>query len=174
MPIYPNYFVEPKSRFDIRKIARVIRESFHLENVKWFPIVAILDMLPEIFEGFSYEVVIDNELPKETHADTDILSGHIRIKQSVYDGACAGNGRDRMTIAHEIGHFLMICVCGFKMERNFERKCRNACRDPEWQAKCFAGELLVSADLMHGCSVEEIMKTCGVSRAAAEYQYNHM
>lgn len=70
-----------------------------------FRLQKLLDVLAEVFEDFSYEIVEDDELPLGTHADTDVLTGHIRIKQSVYNNACNGNGRDRMTIAHEIGHF---------------------------------------------------------------------
>jgi Zn-dependent peptidase ImmA (M78 family) len=31
----------------------------------------------------------------------------IILREDVYEGAHAGNGRDRMTVAHEIGHLLM-------------------------------------------------------------------
>ena len=93
------------------------------------------------------------------------------IYASVYEGACNGNGRDSMTIAHEIGHYFTICFCGFKFERNFTNKQVKIYCDPEWQAKWFAGELLVPAHLMKGCSVEEIIEKCGVSYDAAEIQY---
>ena len=76
-----------------------------------------------------------------------------------------------MTIAHELGHYFTICFCGFKLERNFTNKKIKAYRDPEWQAKCFAGELLVPAHLMKGCSVGEIIEECGVSYDAAKIQY---
>lgn len=169
-----KYIVEPKSRRDLRLLARVVRIELRLDDQKYFPITELLDVLPEIFKDFSYEIVEDNELPIGTHADTDARTGNIRIKESVYDGACDGNGRDRMTIAHELGHFLTLHFLGFKLERNFSRKNVEAFRDPEWQAKCFAGELLVPAHLMKGCSVEEIMGQCGVSYDAALCQYKHI
>lgn len=169
-----EYIVEPKSRLELRELTMVLRKHLKLENEKYFPIAELLDVLAVIFDNFSYEIVEDNELPPGTHADTDALTGHIRIKQSVYDGACDGNGRDRMTIAHELGHFFTLCFCGFKLERNFSRKEVEAYRDPEWQAKCFAGELLVAAHLMKGCSVSEIELECGVSHDAAICQYKHI
>ena len=79
-----------------------------------------------------------------------------------------------MTIAHEIGHFFTLCFCGFKFERNFSYKKVAAYRDPEWQAKCFAGELLIPAHLMKGYSVSEIVRECGVSYTAADFQYRHI
>ena len=100
-----NYMVEAKSRSDLRRLARLLREHLHLDEVLYFPIVELLDVLTELFDDFSYEIVEDSALPKKVHADTDIRTGHIRIKESVYEGACNGEGRDRMTIAHEIGHY---------------------------------------------------------------------
>lgn len=166
------YIVEPKSRKQLRELTMVLRQSLNLENVKYFPITELLDVLTEIFESFSYEIVENHELPPDTHGDTDVLTGHIRIKQEVYDNACDGNGRDRMTIAHEIGHYFTLCFCGFKLERNFSNEKVITYRDPEWQAKCFAGELLVPAHLMKGCSVKQIVSECGVSYQAAKLQYN--
>jgi Zn-dependent peptidase ImmA (M78 family) len=166
-----EYIVEPKSRQNLRDLALILRKFLNLENEKYFPITELLDVLAEIFDNFSYEIVEDNELSFGTHADTNTLAGHIRIRESVYEGACNGNGRDRMTIAHELGHYFTICFCGFKLERNFANKKVKTYSDPEWQAKCFAGELLVPAHLMKGCSVEEIVEECGVSYDAAEIQY---
>ena len=111
--------VEAKSRKDIRSLVRNFRRYFNLDDCLYFPITALLDILTEVFPGYNYEIVYDNELSADTHADTDITTGNIRIKQIVYDRACAGEGRDRMTIAHEIGHYFMLKFCGFKLERNF-------------------------------------------------------
>ena len=166
-----EYIVEPKSRQELRELALFLRRRLNLENEKYFPITELLDVLAEIFDNFSYEIVGNNELPFGTHADTNTTTGHIRIKESVYEGACRGSGRDRMTIAHEIGHFFTLCICGFKLERNFTKKTIEPYRDPEWQAKCFAGELLVAAHLMKGCSINDIVEECGVSYDAAEIQY---
>ena len=166
-----EYMVEAKSRADLRMLAQQFRCWLHLENALYFPVVELLDILPEIFQTFSYEVVPDNEFPDEIHADTDICTGHIRIRESVYDGACEGNGRDRMTIIHEIAHYFMLCVCGFRLQRNFSQKKIPAYYDPEWQAKCFAGELMVPAHLCFNRNPYEIAALCGVSDDAAHFQY---
>lgn len=139
-----------------------------------FPLFELLDVFTEIFDDFNYEVVEDTVLSKKVHADTDIRTGHIRIKESVYNGACNGEGRDRMTIAHEIGHYFMLCFCGFKLERNFSDRKIPIFRDPEWQAKCFAGELMIPAHLVKGMSKFEITRRCGVSFNAAHEQYKHL
>ena len=128
----------------------------------------------ELFPKFSYEIVPDSTFPDNVHADTDVMSQHIRIKESVYEGAADGNGRDRMTIAHEIGHFFTLCFCGFKFQRNFKKEKIPAYKSPEWQAKCFAGELLVDYDLVRNMQPYEIVEKCGVSYEAAYYQYRQI
>lgn len=169
-----SYMVEAKSRKEIRSLVRVFRQHFNIDDCLYFPIVELLDVLAVFFPDYNYEIVEDNELPADTHADTDITTGNIRIKQTVYDRACAGEGRDRMTIAHEIGHYFMLKFCGFKLERNFSEKNVDTCRDPEWQAKCFAGELLVPAHLVNGMTQAEISVRCGVSLDAAGIQHKKL
>lgn len=169
-----SYKVEPKSRAEIRAYAHEFRKYLKLDKHLYFPIVELLDIMSDIFYGFSYEIVDDNELPLNVHADTDITKGHIRIKESVYDGACNGEGRDRMTIAHEIGHYFLIYYCGFRLERNFDGKELRSFEDLEWQAKCFAGELLIPAHLVGDLTPEEISEKCGVSFDAAKVQHKSM
>lgn len=169
-----EYVVEPKSRRDLRMLARLLRYKLGLEDEIYFPIVELLDVLCEMFPKFSYEIVEDSLLPRNVHADTDVMHHHIRIKESVYEGAVNGNGRDRMTIAHEIGHYFTLCFCGFRFQRNFKKEPVPTYKSPEWQAKCFAGELLVDYQLAKNMKPFEIMESCGVSIDAANYQYKKM
>ena len=165
-----KYIVEPKSRSDMQAYANLLRRNLGLTDVLYFPIVELLDSLAEIFPDFSYEIVPDRELGPSIHADTDIRTGHVRIKESVYERACNGEGRDRMTSAHEIGHYFTLCCCGFRLTRNFGRASVPPYKDPEWQAKCFAGELMVPSQLTQGMNPAKIAKKCGVSFDAALYQ----
>lgn len=166
-----DYLVEAKSRKDLRNLARVLRKTLRLENILYFPVVELLDIMTIIFPDFSYDIVPDDELPINRHADTDIRTGHIRIKETVYLRACKGEGRDRMTITHEMSHYFTLYFCEFKLERNFNHRQIPAYRDPEWQAKCLAGELMVPFDLAKGMCPELIASQCGVSLDAARVQY---
>lgn len=169
-----EYLVEPKSRRDIRAWANLLRKHLKIGNLLYVPVVQLLDILAEVFAGsFSYEIVPDEYFAEDTHADTDVRTGHIRIKESVYERACDGEGRDRMTIAHEIGHFFMLCYGGFKLRRNFGNDDVKPYEDPEWQAKCFAGEFMISGQLTMKMNPWEIADKCGVSLDAAIYQYRH-
>jgi len=166
----PQYMVQPCSRTDLRFSAMQLKSVFGLENRLYFPVMRLLEVLHLPFPLFSYEVVEDREFPEDKHAHTDVTNHVIAIKQSVYDGAHEGNGRDRMTIAHEIGHYFLLCERGFQLQRCFSERPMPAYRDPEWQAKCFAGELLVPAHLVSGMGVDEVVNKCGVSWTAAEMQ----
>lgn len=168
----PEFIVEPKSRREIRELTNILRNNLGLQDRLYFPIVEVIESLPLMLKGFNYEIVDDDEFPEAIHGDTNIQTGLIRIKESVYRGAVLGNGRDRMTLAHELGHFVTLCICGFTLKRNLSMLEKiPAYLSPEWQAKCFAGELLIPAHLTIGMCPEDISINCGVSITAAYYQY---
>ena len=166
-----DYIVEAKSRSDLRNLANKLRQHLGLENRLWIPIVELLDIFTTIFDDFTYEIAPDSKFSRGIHAETDVRNGHIKIKESVYNRASNGEGRDRMTIAHEIGHYFTLCFCGFKLQKTFTTKNISAYQQPEWQAKCFAGEFMISRKLTQEMSPKQIAKACGVSLDAANYQY---
>lgn len=167
-----RYVAEPKSRNDLRQMALGFRRSLKLDNTPFFPVERVLEIMSFIFPKFNWCIVDDDKMPAQEHANTDVIACTINIKQSVYDRACSGAGRDRMTIAHEIGHYLLLCEYGVRFCRNYDNDNSKLYCDPKWQAKCFAGELLMPAHLVKDLAAEEIANTCGVSIDAAKYQYN--
>ena len=136
----------------------------------YFPIVNVLEVIHIFDDDAHFEIVEANELEPNEHAVTDINTKTIKIRSDVYDGACEGVGCDRMTIAHEFAHFITLCVCGFRLARSFDDAPIPTYCDPEWQAKCLAGELMVDSDLVKGMSAIEISVACGVSLPAAKMQ----
>ncbi|MFR8644446.1 MAG: ImmA/IrrE family metallo-endopeptidase [Monoglobus pectinilyticus] len=72
-----------------------------------------------------------------------------------------------MTVMHEIAHYLLLCVNGVKLQRNFNKQVVKAYCDPEWQAKCLAGEIMIPAHLVAGMDLFDVIEKCGVSRDAA-------
>ncbi len=165
-----SYKAQGISRKDIRQIVRDLRCGTGLENTLYFPIVCFLEnVLPILFPDFQLEIVSRAEMGNK-HGETYPSKNLIRIREDVYLNAVNGNGRDRLTIAHEIGHLLLhddasIALC--RLEANEKLK---AYEDPEWQADAFGGELLAPSYLIKGLESEEIQEKCGVSEAAANVQ----
>lgn len=160
----------PRSRISIREYATLVRKSLDIENAFEFPIMFFLEhVLEEIFEGFCYDIVPDEEMGNragETFPELNL----IKIKESVYEGALRGNPRDRFTIAHEIGH-LFLHRPGSVSYARADKKIKPY-QDPEWQANTFAGELLVPMDLIRGLSANHIADKCKVSFQVANIQLN--
>lgn len=168
-----NYSCQPMSRGELRAYAQSIRRAFRLENCIYFPVERFLEILPIAIgdEEFYFHVIPDLEweLPDSVHAYYDVEDNCIYIKESVYIGASNGVGRDRMTIIHECAHVLLIKHSHIQLHRNFGGAVRPY-EDPEWQAKCLAGELMVPKELVRGLNAEEVSQRCGVSVGAARYQ----
>ena len=162
-----KYKAEPLSRNDIRRYVRKLKKSVGLDDMLMFPIIEFLEnIIRMIIPDFRLEIVPKEEMGIN-HGETYPSKNLIRIREDVYERAVAGVPRDRLTIAHEIGHLFLhendvIALC--RMEPGETLK---AYEDPEWQANCFGGELLASFYLIRGMSEEEVMKSCGVSAQAA-------
>lgn len=165
-----GYSVEPKSRKDLRNLAFLIRKTAGLGDIIYFPVVEFLELMPLIFEGFNWEIVEDDFFPSNVHGDTLVNQGLVRIKESVYVGACNGDGQHRMTIMHEIAHWITLCFLEFSLQRSFSTDEIPTYCDPEWQAKCLAGEIMMPAHLVADYLPKRLVAECGVSKSAARYQ----
>ena len=164
------YKAKPISRENIKRYVRYIKKKTGFEDELYFPIIDFMEnVLPEWIDGFNYAIVSKQEMGS-LHGETFPNKNLIRIREDVYERAVAGEGRDRLTIAHEIGHLLFheedsVALC--RMDPNEKLK---PYEDPEWQADAFGGELLASSYLIKGLSIYEVMRRCGVSESAARIQ----
>lgn len=158
------------NRAEIRSLALQVRNRFDFASTLRFPVMEFVElMLPQLDKEYSFEVVEFRELG-QSHGLTERQGDHvtIKIREDVYDLACRDAGRDRGTVAHELGHYLMHAR-STSLHRHFGGAIRTF-EDPEWQAKCFQGELLVPKHLVQGMSAATVAEACGVSMQAAEYQ----
>lgn len=119
--------------------------------------VFLENILPILIPDFQLEIVPREEMGNK-HGETYPSKNLIRIREDVYMNAVEGNGRDRLTIAHEIGHLLLhdddsIALC--RLEPNEKLK---PYEDPEWQADAFGGELLASSYLIRGLTSAEAFR----------------
>lgn len=160
-----NVSVAPMSRLAIRELVFEFRKLFGLEDVLYFPIVRFIEWcLPQL--GLEYEILTVEEM-SDTYGLTNTKENTLQIREDVYLGAIDGKPRDRFTLCHELGHFIL-----HTPDRvSFARGEIPAYRNPEWQANTFAGELMAPYNLACCMDVEEIMDECGMSRQAAEIQY---
>lgn len=165
-----DYIAEPMSRKEIRAISRFVRKLQKANTVLYFDIMDFLEhTLPRLYPGFTLSVGTKEEMG-ECHGLTFPDKNEIKLREDVYDGALNGNGRDRLTAAHELFHFLVHSKESVAFARIGSGKIPPY-KNPEWQANAFGGELLVPYDLAQDLTIDEIFEGCGVSYTAAEYQY---
>ena len=161
---------EALSREKIREFARYVREISGLKETLYFPIVQFIEWLLGNSDhlDFNYEIVEPQDM-QDMYGATNTETNVMKIRRDVYEGAIKGNPRDRFTLCHELGHYLL-----HRPElMSYARGSVPRFRDPEWQANTFAGELMAPYDLVKNMSVKEISEKCGMSRQAATIQYNH-
>ena len=161
--------VPPLSRARIRAIATNFRRVLQWEE-PYFPVIEVLEFgLPQMIPDFEYEIRPRSDL-KDNHGLTYPDQRRIEIREDVYDRACEGDGFYRLTVAHEMGH--LILHTNIPLARSVAVSDIPAYRSSEWQANCFAGELLVHHDFIGRCGdVDAAMELFGVSRSAAETQW---
>lgn len=164
------YKASPISRKDIRYYVREIKKKVGLEYELCFPILTFIEnILPTVIPDFQLEIVPREEMPRK-HGETYPSKNLIRIREDVYLGAAAGKGRDRLTIAHEIGHLLLHDDDSIALCRLAPNEKLRPFEDPEWQADAFAGELLASSYLIKGMSIWKVQAKCSVSMPCAHVQ----
>lgn len=168
-----GFEVPPLSRNQIRALAHGVRDLLGSTD-PYFDVVRAIELrLEKLMPGFLFIVLDDDEMDRK-HGRGCHAVGYagprpkLEVRLSVYLGACEGRGRDRLTLAHEIGHFFMHVQMGMARRPSPAERFR----DSEWQADCFGAELLVdSRQVTRGMTVAQIEQRFGVSSDAANYQH---
>lgn len=151
----------PLSVKDIEAIAKKVREDYKIKDGECFP---ILDYLRYLYdkELIGISILDDNDpyLDKDTPAVYNAVDNFIYLKESVINEIENGNYRSNFTLAHELFHYLQNQVLNFTFE---EVETRKTYEDPEWQANCFAGELLLPDEFLSNEDNEYLAKHFQVS-----------
>lgn len=161
--------VAPTSRKKLRKAAEKLWSQLGIKGDK-FPIVQVMDvLLTDALPDYTF-AVIEKELMGNEHGLTEPDQQIILIREDVYIGASQGRGRDRFTMAHELGH--LIFHGGNYLARldpkSMYEPTHKKYEDSEWQANTFASELLMPVRVAKQCSSpKELAERCGVSQDAA-------
>lgn len=157
--------VQPRTRKEVEALAGEARAALNLSSggrVSMLPILE--DVLFEVLDDYDFRIVEDKAM-RSMEGLTDDRQPIIYLRNSVYNALERGDGRARMTAAHEFGHLLM--HCGMPTFRAFSEQ-YEPLYDPERQANIFAAAFLMPKDAFLKCvTVREAMKTFGVSQDAA-------
>lgn len=161
--------VPPRSTDAIRIFAEKVRSAFVEADIVPFPIMDVIEFrLGMIFDGF-YIDVRDKESMGEDEGRVVGGTKGIALREDIYVGAWNGNGRDRFTACHELGHFLMHRT--ITMARTRDETDKIFC-DAEWQADTFAGTLLMSPrHLRRFSDPDTAASACGMTAAAANVMW---
>nr|DAY97256.1 MAG TPA: IrrE protein [Caudoviricetes sp.] len=162
----------PLSNATIQSMVRRLKKKLGIKRDEYVNVLEILEnKLPDMYPNFCLEIIPKEKMPNK-HGLTIPETNEIKIREDVYEGAFNGNGRDRLTIMHEIFHFIfhrgnnIIRHYGFaRMEKKLP-----AYRNPEWQANAFAGAFLMDEETIKNLTISEIMDKYGVTYSAAVTQ----
>ncbi len=168
-----DYITEPCSRLELRNIACVFRKMFNLSCDEIVPVVELLDLFCDRLGNVSYDIVDDEELPKNVPAATELNCDGtftIKIKNSVYEGAYYRQiGGYRNHIMHEMCHVVLYKL-GYvpAFQRSFENKKIQRAFSAEWQAMALCGEIMMPYEATKNMTADEIADKYKVSLLSAQ------
>ena len=161
----------------LRRIVAMLRSWLGSEGKEWIDIVECLSS-PEVWTIVGVKRLNLKVVPNLNGADAIASSGEdwalIRVIASVIRDAKSGNGRARMTLAHELAHVVLNhSQAGLARLTGGHADYLSASkRRIESEANSFAAQFLVKPELAAKYkSVDEISKAFGVSKQAAEIRF---
>lgn len=137
----------------------------------YLPVDKVYEILPEFINGFSFEILSKIDMDGD-HGKTYPSKKLIMIREDIYINACQGKGRDRFTMAHELGHlFLHQNIQFSRIEPGTNVP---VYRNSEWQADVFASGLLIDEAGLSECrSIADVMTKFGVTASAAKCRFKN-
>lgn len=168
-----NFIVPPLGWQTIAgKVAR-LRSNFGLADKADFPVMDFIERVLDQKLGLLRLIVLSKEEMGQAEGYADPAGKFIVLRDDVYDGAISGNGRDRYTAAHELGHWNM--HVNIPLARAPSNTTAKAYELSEPQANRFAAELLMPPQFFQSNdTVAMVMMRHGVSYQAAEYRLDEM
>lgn len=167
-----DYETKPTSRNDLRQYSKLLRKLFKVSENGVFPVLSVLERVPDVFSGSRVEIVEDKVLSPKTMArcyPNNEGGFTIEIKESVYVGAYEKQiGAFLGFICHEICHVFLFYI-GFTpiCERSFDDNEIPAYCSVEWQAKALCVEVMIPFEESKSMTLKEITARYHVSKAFA-------
>lgn len=164
---------KPLSIKQIRNYAERIRYAFGVNDNMYVDIEELIDIIiPKLVPEFHYDVRPVSAMG-DNHGQANPSEMLISLREDVYNGMVKGEGRDRFTVMHEIGHLFMHQPEQIVLNRSANNQKLPAYKDPEWQANCFAGEFIAYHELACRFSnAREMANEVGLTYSAANVQWD--
>lgn len=178
---FEDYIVKRRSREEIEAIAEALARRHGISG----PVTKIVEVLrAETLSAFSllsgWRIVERSlvDMPRD-EGRADFSQKMLEFREGVLENAESGRHRDKMTVAHELGHVLLDHKHGGIMHRvqqgnsklGFGRQAESA----EWQATYFAAAFLMPRPIVRDCSnATEVSLRCRVSLQAAQIRFDEV
>ncbi|MFV1602323.1 MULTISPECIES: ImmA/IrrE family metallo-endopeptidase [unclassified Phaeobacter] len=168
-----DFIVPPRRWAEIGGIADNLRHSLGLLEEPSVPVIEIIEqVLDQRLDLVRFEVGSREEMGS-AEGYTCPNGDFIMLREDVYHGACAGEGRARFTCAHELGHWAM--HTNIPLARAKSGDGTPSFRLAEPQANQFAAEFLMPACFVsHIDDEDDIMLRFGVSWEAARNRLRYL
>ena len=163
--------VPPLSTDKIAETADAVRAHLGLSDRHYFPVMKVYEILDTLVAGADFQVLEPHEMGSD-HGRTYPDARQILIRQDVYARADVGEGRDRFTMCHELGHLILhrdLALSRVDPDRPPKLYCNS-----EWQADKFASFLLMPRSLVQKVALCDAQEIFGVSFDAARARSHEM
>lgn len=162
-----------KSDSKIEITTTSLRELTGSAHVNAPDLVSVLKKFTDVVPEFSYERVLDDELP-DASAMADCKTKTIYFRESLFQKLLDGDTRARWTVAHEIGH-IILGHQGNRFRKDQIGKLYGWTRIEEREADVFASRFLVPTVMATACKdAFEIAQKFQISLPAAEIRLKEL
>ncbi|WP_339820884.1 ImmA/IrrE family metallo-endopeptidase [uncultured Paracoccus sp.] len=167
-------FIVPARRWaEIGRIADNLRSQLGQANTPRVPVIEIIERVLDQRLGLVRFEVGSREEMGRAEGYTCPKGEFIMLREDVYEGVWAGEGRARFTTAHELGHWAMHTNMPLARAKHGDGTPKYRLAEP--QANQFAAEFLMPECFINAHDEEhDLIERFGVSREAAQNRLRYL
>lgn len=161
-----DYKVPARSWANIGAAADRVRRQLNLTQLPYMPVIDVIERVLDQQLELTRFIVGSREEMQNAEGYTCPNGEFIMLREDVYNGVCAGEGRARFTTAHELGHWVMHTNIPLARAKRGDGTKPYMLAEP--QANQFAASLLMPESFIDALDDEEdLIERFGVSSDAA-------